>query len=764
MITGDVERTYETFMTHKENVVLLKLHLSDLSFMLEEMFARLFAIFDNHRMHINLVHNSAVYILHVNLELIMSLFMIRNKFLSCPTIRFRRFSNCLHAVFCSLHRQVSIGVLTFSTLLFANTESVSAQTDYQQGIQQYEMEEVKVTGSRVPLSLSQAARVVTVLDGRALADAPVQSINDLLKYAVGVDVRQRGGRGIQTDISIRGGTFDQITILLNGINICDPQTGHNAADFPIDIEDIERIEILEGPAGRVYGTSSLVGAINIVTRKAQENFVEVRADGGSYGSWGGGVSSALVGKKLRNQVSASWHASDGFSRNQEGRLNSDHRIGKLFYQGSYSHPEADIQWHAGVGNKDFGANTFYSAKYDDQFEHFRKYYTAVQAETKGFLHFKPAIYWNRSEDRFELFRNNPEKTPYNYHRTDVFGLNLNSYFSTRWGKTAFGAEMRHESIISTNLGEPLGEAKDISGKEAKYTHGLNRTHISFHLEHNLLLPRFTLSAGLIAVKNSGNGMNFRIYPGIDASYRLASDWKIYASYNESLRMPTFTELYYSVGGHQADKNLKPEEMKALELGVKYRTSAIRSVFSLYHHWGSNMIDWILDTRQEGEALWQSVNHTKLNTAGVEATLQFIPTEVWGERFPCQNLQVGYSFITQSKKQQEYIQSLYALEYLRHKLVAQADFRLYRMLKLNVAYRWQDRVGNYSVTDYVSGESHLQSYRPYGVLDCRLTWDAPSYRFYVEAANILNKKYYDHGNIPQPGIWITVGVQFRHKFF
>lgn len=685
-----------------------------------------------------------------------------NEFLSSQTTRFRRFSNRPYAVFCSMHKQVTIGVLSFGTLTFANTESVSAQTEYRQETQQYELEEVEVTGSRVPLSLSRTARVVTVLDGGTLVGAPVQSINDLLKSAVGVDVRQRGGRGIQTDISIRGGTFDQIAILLNGINICDPQTGHNAADFPIDIEEIERIEVIEGPAGRVYGTSSLVGAINIVTRKARENYAEVRAEGGSYGSWGGGVAGALVGKNVRNQLSASWHASDGFSRNKEGELNSDYRIGKMFYQGAYSHPEVEVQWYVGVGNKDYGANTFYSDKYDDQFEHVRKYYTAVQAETKGFVHFKPAVYWNRTEDRFELFRDNPQKTPYNYHQTDVYGLHLNNYFSTRWSKTAFGAEMRHENIVSTNLGEPLEVSREIPGAEARYTHGLNRTHISFHLEHNLLLPRFTLSAGVIAVKNSGNGMKFRFYPGVDVGFRLTRDWKVYASYNQSLRMPTFTELYYSVGGHKADKNLKPEEMKAFEMGVKYLTPAVRGVVNIYHYRGSDMIDWILDIRQADEALWQSVNHTRLNTTGVEATLHFVPAEIWGEQFPCQNLQVGYNYISQSKRQEWYIQSAYALEYLRHKFVAQADLRLYRMLKLNVAYRWQERVGSYRVTDYATGESRLQSYRPYGVLDCRLTWDEPSCRLYLEAANLTDKTYYDHGNIPQPGIWITVGVGVRFK--
>ena len=131
--------------------------------------------------------------------------------------------------------------------------------------------------------------MVTVLDRADIQQAPVQSINDLLKYAVGVDVRQRGPIGAQADISIRGGTQEQIIILLNGINICDPQTGHNTMDLPVDLSEILRIEVLEGPAGRIYGTSSLVGAVNIVTRSPHpasplgEEQVQLRMEGGSYG-------------------------------------------------------------------------------------------------------------------------------------------------------------------------------------------------------------------------------------------------------------------------------------------------------------------------------------------------------------------------------------------------------------------------------------------------------------------------------------------------
>lgn len=245
--------------------------------------------------------------------------------------------------------------------------------------------------------------------------------------------------------------------------------------------------------------------------------------------------------------------------------------------------------------KDFGANTFYGAKYDDQFEHTFKTFTAIQAENKkGLFHLRPSIYWNRSMDRFELFRNAPEKYAFNYHRTDVYGVNLNAYFDWTLGRTAFGAELRHENLVSGNLGEPLDRPQHIHGTDRDYTNGINRTNIQFVLEHNIILNRLTLSAGIIAVKNSQADMNMRVYPGVDASYRIGEAWKVYASYNTSLRMPSITELFYSVGGHKADKHLRPEELSALETGVKYNTHYINGKASVFYNHHRNLIDWISD--------------------------------------------------------------------------------------------------------------------------------------------------------------------------
>ena len=672
--------------------------------------------------------------------------------------KFKRFGRKGYSLFAVLGRVVVVGVLSVATLSKSHAEGVGVKpvidndtTDKTD--RELTLDEVSVTGSRAPLTRAQAARMVTVLERADIQAAPVQSVNDLLKYVASVDVRQRGPIGAQTDISIRGGNYEQITILLNGINICDPQTGHNAFDFPVDISEIERIEVLEGPAGRVYGTSSLLGAINIVTRPRPTSSVSAHIEGGSYGYLSAGARANVASGKWNNQLSGSYSRSDGYQRNSAGGLNSDYSGGKAFYQGTYDDDIVSVSWHAGLSTKDFGSNTFYGAKWDDQFEHTLKTYTALQAETKkGSFHLKPSIYWNHSYDRFELFRDAAEKYPFNYHRTDIFGVNLNGYFDWILGRTAVGAELRNEDLLSGNLGEPLDNPHHISGTDRFYDHGINRTNISFVVEHNILLRRFTLSAGLVAVKNSWNGMNMKVYPGIDASYRIGDSFKIFANYNTSLRMPSVTELYYSVGGHVADKNLKPEEISSVEAGVKYADHGITTQASVYHNNWKNMIDWIRYTADGPDAPWQSVNFTEVKATGFQAQLtlnfrQIVPTQRILKSF-----NASYNYLFQDKDIDSSVESKYSLEYLRHKLVANLQLNIVSRLDLGINFRWQDRRGIY--TDF---DGTVKEYSPYSVVDARLSWTAPKYKLYLEANNIFDKNYIDYGCVPQPGTWLIAGL-------
>ena len=688
--------------------------------------------------------------------------MYKPQFNKRQVLVFHQFGNKGWSLFSCLGREVVCSVLSVATLTYASAGTISTQPVTADSIstktaQELMLDEVSVTGSRAPLTKSQAARMVTVLDRADIQQAPVQSINDLLKYAIGVDVRQRGPIGAQADISIRGGTQEQIIILLNGINICDPQTGHNTMDLPVDLSEIVRIEVLEGPAGRIYGTSSLVGAVNIVTRSPLptsplgEEQIQLRMEGGSNGY----VSTAVrthspQGGGWRGALSASYTRHDGYSRSREGSLNSDFSGAKAFYQGQYGKEGMKVDWHFGITDKGWGSSTSWASpkwQADDQYEHTTKLFAAIQGSfQQGAVSLHPTIYWNQHQDRYEGYRNHPEKMAYNYNRSDVFGLQLNSYFDWQAGRTAFGAEVRNENLLSGNLGEPLMRPHHIYGTDRDYTLGLNRTNISAYLEHNLLLSNLTVSAGLVVVKNTWADMNPTIYPGIDASLRLGNHWKLHASYNTSLRMPSFTEMYYRLQGYQADPHLKPEEMRAFEIGVNLQRSMFNVHCALWHHHGRNMIDWIMDTSKGEEAIWQSVNHTRLNSVGLEASVQCTVHHV--------QCAISYSYIDQKKSLEEGIVSQYALEYLRHKLVARAQIPIVSNLTLGLNLRWQDRAGQY--TDF---DNNIQDYKPFALLDTRLSWQKPHYELYFEANNLTGTRYRDYGLVEQPGRWLVAGIKF-----
>ncbi len=623
-----------------------------------------------------------------------------------------------------------------------------------------QLEGIVVTASRLPAFVGQSARMVTVLDSLAISSIPASNINDLLKFAVGVDVRQRGPEGVQTDISLRGGTCEQIAVLLDGICISDPQTGHNSADFPVPVSEIERIEILEGPAARTYGTSSLLGAINIVTRKPARSGVELRLEGGSHGLASGSVSVRGAGKRVQNALSAGYARSDGYTRNREGGLNMDFKSFKAFYRGDADLRDFQLSWHAGTSVKDFGSGTFYSPRFDDQFEHTVKTFLAVQGESQGFLHIRPKLYWNHGEDRFELFRGMPDRYPFNYHRTDVLGLNLDAWMETALGRTAFGAEVRNEGIVSTNLGEPLGREIPVRGRDAAFKCGLNRTQVSFFLEHNVTLSWFSFSGGASLSRNTGNDEGFRLYPGADVSFRLSPKLKLYASYNSSLRMPSFTELYYSVGGYKADSRLRAEKMQSVEAGFKYLAPGVRIVGSVYRLDGRDLIDWIRDL-SVADAPWQSVNHARIKSLGGEITGRLEPAVLLGRaRFPVRSLSASYAHISQDKKAEPGIQSYYALEYLRNKVVLQADLKFWDKLSVELSYRWHERVGSYEPYQDGQGTGKVVPYEPYSLVDGRIAWDEDRWSVWLEADNLLNVSYFDHGNIPQPGLWLKLGAVLR----
>ncbi len=261
---------------------------------------------------------------------------------------------------------------------------------------------------------------------------------------------------------------------------------------------------------------------------------------------------------------------------------------------------------------------------------------------------------------------------------------------------------------------------------------------------------------------------FRFYPGVDVAYRPTSRWKLFLSYNKGFRLPSFTELYYKSATHEGNRGLKPEHNRSLQLGVQYGVRGVHGTLRAFYHRGNQMIDWVM---YNPEDTYHSAAFD-LDNMGVQAEgrldfRQILQKDAW-----INTLSLGYTYMHQKRHDDTQIfKSNYAMEYLRHKLTASLNHRIWNRLSATWSVRWQDRMGSYvrysgtyidSNTGYLRGEStgELVSYSPYATLDLKLQWTANVYQLYVQGTNITNHHYYDLGNVRQPGIWIMAGARVR----
>ncbi len=662
--------------------------------------------------------------------------------------RFKRFSRSSFSVFNSISKVVTIGVLTGCALQSAHSQSVTPTekveiTTKQDAIVAEELEEIVVTASKTILPLNMAAKLVTVITSKDIERQPIQSIEDLLTHYSGIDIQQRGPHGVQSDISIRGGSFDQTAILLNGINLTNPQTGHYSFDIPINISDIERIEIVQGPSSLAYGAGAFSGGINIITKKDEQSNIQAKIEGGMHGLMSGEVRGTLKAKSTTHQLSAGYRQSDGYI------ANSDYKMLNLLWQSRLETNNAHVDFTAGYNSKEYGANTFYTPAFPNQFDDTESIFISVKGETSGKLKFIPQLYWNRHYDVFQLIRGDESNVPYNHHRSDVIGSNLQWQYASRFGITSFGGELRNESILSNVLGKPL------ENNIRKYSKSDSRTNMSIFAEHNLIYKNITLSIGGLLNHNTAIPNKYEFYPAINSSYRFGNGLSMFASWNKATRMPTFTDLYYTTATHIGNINLQSEKSEAFEAGLKFRNKYINGHFTTFYMKGRNIIDWI---KPDTESLWQSSNHSKIDKRGIETGATVDLKNLFGTNQPLQSFIVGYMHLKQNMIESDYI-SNYTLNNLRHKITASLHHTIVDNLTLSWHFRWQDRAGSYIKYENKKFGERV-NYNPFSVVDVKLNYPIGKLNIYINANNIFNTTYLDLGNLPQPGFWMMGGIVYK----
>ncbi len=606
------------------------------------------------------------------------------------------------------------------------------------------LNETEVLSTRIPGLYTETSRVIQIITKAEIEKAPVQSLQELLEYAMNIDVRQRGDFGVQADISIRGGSFEQTLILLNGIKMNDPQTGHHSMNLPVDLQDIDRIEILGGPGSRIFGANAFAGAINIITASKKENRLKISLMGGEHQLYGENASLSLTGKKLQHYLSVGKKGSAGYMKN------TDFNISNIFYQTAYDIKNSRITTQFGYNDKQFGANSFYSAKYPDQFEQTRVFFANAGFQILKNYKFTSNIYYRRHQDRFELFRDNPPAwyTTHNYHLTQTYGAETNFSFNSSFGKTAIGAEFRSENILSNVLGLPMKDTLDVPFEsKGVFTKSKHRENIGLFIEQAYTLKKFSVSAGMFS--NWNTQFNWNINAGLDASFDITHNIKWFVTVNQSMRLPTFTDLYYVGPTNLGNIDLKPEEAISYETGFKYFSAAINGHIAVFRRDGKNLIDWV---KPEGATKWESRNITRVISNGLEISAKINLNQVINKHFFINSINLSYSYLDLEKTSELYV-SYYALDYLRNKFIATLNHRIYKNIKGSWTFCYQERKGTY--TDISSGNE--TPYDAFVTVDTRITYEQKNWNVYVEAANLLDVQYQDIGNILMPGRWLRTGL-------
>lgn len=652
-------------------------------------------------------------------------------------LRFKRLTRKGYGAFNTLHRVVSIGTLTSLVLACAYSTTAGAQNHTSSEPRMaldpdkdHEIEQVTVTASKVATPQGQATKLVTVITARDIAASPARSVQDLLSYIAGVDVSQRGPHGVQADISIRGGSRDQTMLLLNGVSLKSAHEGHMTFDLPVNLSDIERIEVLRGPAALIYGAGAFSGAINIITRPGKGGPLTVDLSGGMHRLFGAEARSALSTERFSTSLSASHRSSAGY------RPNTDYRIERFFGEGVYQLDERSrLNLQAGYIDKDFGANSFYSTKFPDMHEWTKRVFVSARGDLHlGQLQILPTLAWDRSRDRFLTVI--AGKDYFNNHQANSYTADLTLNYSSVIGLTTLVGNLRHEDIVSGNLGRPR------SKPEGEFTKYDGRTRSSLTLEHTVNLDHWTLSAGALYQHTDFSGARNKVLPSVSASYRPDSHWSLSASWSKSLRLPTFTELWYTGAEQQPGTDLRPEVAEAGELTARYAGSILSGYLSGFLQEGTDFLDWVKFTPEDKK--YTSHNIGSIRSRGLELGLSFR----YGEYLPVlgknSQLKVDYLYMTQTHDAGDLI-SKYTLNYLRHKLGAHLNYQIGESFEGSWHLRYQDRVN---------------AVKPYATLDAKFGYRAtPHLRFALEINNITNTQYADLVGMPQPGLWLSGGVTY-----
>ena len=560
------------------------------------------------------------------------------------------------------------------------------------------LEDVIIKSQRISLPFSKYSNTIAVITSKDIEGMAATALEEVLQQITGVDIRRRGIEGMQSDLYIRGGNFNQTLLLIDGISLADMQTGHHTMNGIVAVENIERVEVIKGAASRIYGQNAMNGAINIVTKKVKNEKAQINIKLGSFESYGVGVGFT----KLINNGNVQFHINKLQSAGY--RYNTDFDNLNAFFKTSWK----EYELLASFSQRDFGANGFYSAAHVDQYEETQTHLLALK---KKFITSKNRInttlYWRKNQDMYLLYKNDPLAYK-NSHTNDRIGFSANTSLSNKLGITGLGIDVNQGFLESNNL-----------GNHQRFT-------TTAFVEHRFQLfdNKLDIKPGVAFAYYSD--FDFYSFPGIDIGYRFSENLKLYTNSGYTYRMPTYTNLYYLSDILIGNPNLKQEKALNYEGGLFYKNENMHLNFAYFFRKSTDVIDWV---KENEEDIWQASSIDEIETKGFEVSSDY-SFEL--NKFS-QKINIGYTFLDNSLKELNVNFSQYTLNSYNHQLNTQLTTQFIPFLKQSILYRYNERADGSS----------------YHLIDFALSTDIKKWKFSLQANNILNTEYTETNLVPMP---------------
>jgi len=539
-------------------------------------------------------------------------------------------------------------------------------------------------------------------------DSPIESLNKLP-----IDLESRSPKGaIQTDFSLRGSNFQGVLLLLDGQRINDPQTGHHNSDIPLTSEDVEKIEVMPGVSSSLFGPDAIGGALNIATKKPGEKKKTLIFKGGQYKTWSGLFSISDKINNLGVRLSVENEESGGFYKD------TDFKKFTAAFSSSLEVPDGDFRFDLGYQEKGFGAFDFYTPGSNYLSQEWTKTHlvnTGFNLEKGGFI-IKPNLLWRRHYDKFVLDKTFARSTYLNHHRTDLYTPSIYLQKETGLlGKAGLGLEYGGERISSTNLGKHVRGHKSIFADQGKD-----------------LIDKLSLGTSFRMDDFDGFG---QVYTGsASLRYKLDLDNSVYFGAARSMRIPSFTELYYNDPTTLGNSGLSAEKSLNYQWGYDYKKEALKGGIALFLRDEKDFIDWI--KRTPSQAKWQVENITESDVFGIESYLKFKINKYL-------DVDSNYTYINKRIDGRGYLYK-YGPSYLAHLANTTLSF--------NLPFGIQSISFNYKKKPSRAGWFLLGISSSYNI--------NKHSQFFVEVTNLLNVGYQEIVGIHQPGRWAEAGLRLE----